>query len=118
MAKNREIIYVGAGRFVAALDAGTGEELWRTKLGGANCVVTLLLKGQSVFAGYRGRMHCLDARTGTLRWENDLPKMGYGAVLCAMEGAWGCSPQGAVAAHEAAQASDASAAAAAGAAAS
>ncbi len=64
-------------------------------------VVTILMKGRHLFVGHSGHVYCLDKRTGEILWENDLPRMGYRAVLLAMEGAEGAtSGPGAAAAQE------------------
>src|SRR6266404_2728713 len=105
MASDGELLYVGTGRFVAALDAETGEERWRTKLkGSTTTVVTMLLKGPHLFAGHRGRVYCLDADTGAIMWKNDLPKLGYDAVLLTTDGVHGCMSQAAAAVMKEAQA--------------
>jgi outer membrane protein assembly factor BamB len=100
MARGRKPLFIGTGRFVAALDAKTGEEIWRTKLphSGTTPVVTLLLKDNGVYVGHGGRAYCLSQDDGTILWENGLPRMGWGAVLMTMEGATGCYGEGAVAA--------------------
>ena len=101
MAKAQEPLYVGTNGFVAALDPGTGEELWRTKLpkcGGIGAPVVMLIKGQQLFAAAGGRAWCLDRRTGSVIWQNGLPKMGYHVVLLAMEGACTGTSQAAAAA--------------------
>jgi len=89
MAQANTPLYIGTGRFVAALDAQSGEELWRTKLphSGNGGPVTLLIKGAHVFIGCHGRAYCLDKHTGGVLWQNGLPKMGFHAVLLALEGA-------------------------------
>jgi outer membrane protein assembly factor BamB len=99
MVKNREKLYVGSRRYVAALDAQTGEEIWRTKFSSSSsAIVTMLLKGHQLFVGHSGHAYCLDTETGAIQWCSDLPKMGYNAVMLAMEGASGCVSQGAAAA--------------------
>jgi hypothetical protein len=102
MSRNREILYVGTGRFVAAVDAKTGEEIWRTKLPHAmGNIVTIILKDGRLYVGHAGRAYGLNLQDGTIMWENGLAGMGLGAVLMAMEGAQGCTMPGAVAAAEA-----------------
>ena len=73
----------GAGEkdFVVALDAGTGKELWRFTYaeplnpkmyeGGPNSTPTV--DGGSVYTASRsGKVHCLDAATGGIKWTVDL----------------------------------------------
>jgi outer membrane protein assembly factor BamB len=100
MAVKREILYVGVGRCVIAVDGRTGEEMWRTKLPHTgSSVVTLLLKEGCLYVGHCGRAYGLDARTGSILWENGLRGTGWGPVLAVMEGAHGCTPQGTVAGY-------------------
>ncbi len=95
MARGQKLLYVGTNRFVAAIDPGTGEERWRTKLPhGSGTVVTLVIKGRNLFVGHAGHAYCLDKRSGEIVWENGLPKMGYHSVLMAMEGAQAASSGG------------------------
>ncbi len=118
MASTQEPLYIGTNCFVAALDPGTGEELWRTKLPkctGMGGPVAMLIKDQHIFAAAGGRAWCLDRRTGSVLWQNGLPKMGYHVVLLAMVGASGESGQAAALGayvHQARQRSAADAAAA------
>jgi outer membrane protein assembly factor BamB len=78
----RSKLYIGTGRYVAAIDSQTGEECWRTRLphGGGN-IVTTLIAGERLFVGHWGYAYCLSRRDGTIVWENGLPRMGYGPVM-------------------------------------
>ena len=110
MSRKRERLYVGSRRYVAALDAQTGEEIWRTKFpSGSSAVVTMLLKEGRLFVGHSGHAYCLEAGTGAILWTNELPKMGYNPVMLAMEGAVECIPQGAATAGAEAEAAAAAA---------
>lgn len=105
MARSTSFVYVGTGRFVMALDSQSGEEIWRTKLpSSSSSVITLLLNKQQLFAGCSGRAYCLDPRTGSILWENGLPRTGFGVVLMTMEGANVSSVAAAAAAKVAADA--------------
>lgn len=100
MAAKRDTLYVGVGRCVIALDAKTGDEMWRTKLPhSGSSVVAILLKNGCLYVGHCGRAYGLDARTGDILWENGLRGTGWGPVLMAMEGAHGCTPPGVGAAY-------------------
>lgn len=104
-----DVIYIGAGRHVVAIDATDGRELWRTKLPKSGDLVTLVVRDVDLLAGSGGRMYCLSRMTGQLLWQNDLPHLGYGSVIIAAPGF--ATPQAQVAAeHQAAQARAASAA--------
>ena len=89
MARSRGVLYIGTNRHVAAIDARTGEEIWRTKLPHSTGIVTLLLKGRQVFVGVFGHVYCLNKQNGEIVWKNGMPKMGYQPVLLAMEGSVG-----------------------------
>lgn len=87
MAREPEVLYVGTGRYVAALYRDTGVEIWRKPLpSGASGVVSLLLKGKQLFVGHSGRVYCLDADTGHMLWDNNLPKTGFNPVIMTMAG--------------------------------
>jgi outer membrane protein assembly factor BamB len=90
MARMENPLYLGTNGIVAALDPWTGEELWRVKLprcSGVGEPVSVVIKNHLLFAGANGRVWCLDKRNGELLWHNGLPRMGYHAVLLAIEGA-------------------------------
>ena len=87
-------LYIGTGRFVAAIHPQTGEERWRTKLphGGGSIVTTLIAK-DTLFAGHWGHVYCLDRRDGELIWANDLPRMGHHPVMLAADFAMARQPK-------------------------
>ena len=99
MAQKQTPLYIGTGRHVAALDARTGEELWRTRLPHSGSPVSLIIKGPNIYVGAGGYAYCIDKRYGEIIWENGLKRMGFQAVLMAMEGAAGCSSHGVAAAE-------------------
>jgi outer membrane protein assembly factor BamB len=75
----RDRIYVGIAGHVAALDALTGREVWRTKLKGRGFVTTGIA-GDRVIAATSGRLFALDPTTGALLWQNELKGLGLGLV--------------------------------------
>lgn len=81
MARSRksDVVYIGVGSHVVALQASSGEELWRTKLKGTS-YVTLHREGDVIFAGASGELFCLDASSGEIRWHNKLKGLGLGLV--------------------------------------
>lgn len=81
----REYLYLGTNGHVAAIDPATGVEVWRVKLE-SHALVTLLVRGNMVFAGCRGILYGLHGQTGRVLWKNDLPRMSYGHICLAMEG--------------------------------
>lgn len=106
-------LYVGTGRFVAALDQRTGAELWRTKLPHSGSVVVSLAAAKAgLFVGHAGYLYCLDKRAGSIVWENGLRRMGFSAVIPVIEGAG--EPAAIAAAAKAEQQQRAAAAGAAG----
>jgi outer membrane protein assembly factor BamB len=78
MAETDRVI-IGIGGHAVALDAGTGTELWRTKLKSSS-VVTVAMAGKRVLAGTGGEVFCLDAYTGRILWRNKLKGLGLGIV--------------------------------------
>ncbi len=80
------MIVVGIGGYAVAIDRATGSEVWRTKLRGSD-FVNVAIDERDVFASTRGRLYCLDATTGTIKWENELKGLGWGLVGIAGAGA-------------------------------
>jgi len=74
-----EPLIIGIGGHAMALNADTGEELWRTKLK-SSALVTIWLVGKHVYAGTSGELFCLEARTGSLLWQNNLKGLGLGLI--------------------------------------
>jgi outer membrane protein assembly factor BamB len=82
----RDMIVIGIGGHVLALDRATGQEVWRTKLKGSD-FVNVAVDGRDVFATSRGQLYCLETSTGTIRWQNELKGLGWGLVSIAGSGA-------------------------------
>ena len=83
-------VFLGVHGEVVALDRGTGQQLWSTKLGGD--FVNLMLDHDRIIATTKGKAFCIDAATGQLLWRNDLPGLGLGLVSIAT--ASGSTPSG------------------------
>lgn len=86
MAKSDTLLYLGTNRSVVAIEPQTGAERWRTRLphtGGS--IVTVLVSRSHLFAGHAGRAYGLDKRSGSIIWENGLPRMGFYPVLLARD---------------------------------
>lgn len=87
-----EPLFIGSNGYVARVDVASGVELWRTRLltglfGGSSCTdVSVLVRGESVFAGTHGHLFCLDYETGRILWQNELTGLGYNDVALAMDG--------------------------------
>jgi len=78
-------IIIGLGGHVAAIDPGSGAEIWRTKLKGSS-FVTILQTDDHVYAGAGGELFCLDASSGSILWRNPLKGLGLGVVAFSNSG--------------------------------
>ena len=108
--KPRELLHIGVGSHVVAIDAATGTEMWRTRLKMAS-FVTVVRRGKRVYAGAAGWVFALDAATGELLWTNKLKGLGMGLVTFAGdEAAAGATAAATAAAAAAATAATAAAA--------
>ncbi len=97
----RELLIVATKKFVCALNPLDGSEIWRTTLPGVNgSVISILIRGDEIFAGSTGRVICLDRVSGGILWVNELPGMGFQHVILAMEGAPAADPSAIIAAAE------------------
>lgn len=79
MGRPSEKLYIGIGGHIVAVDAASGEEVWRQKLKGSS-FVTVRAEGKVVYAGAGGHLFCLDASTGEIRWRNPLTGLGVGVI--------------------------------------
>lgn len=77
--RNSERLYIGVGGHVVAIDATTGDEIWRTKLKGA-MFVTVHQRGKEIYAGANGELFCLNADSGEIVWHNKLKGLGLSVV--------------------------------------
>ena len=75
------LVIIGIGGSVVALDRGTGQEVWRTRLKGD--FVNVALVDDTLFATGGGELFCLDPATGQVRWNNPLKRLGRGLVTIA-----------------------------------
>jgi len=74
-------LFIGIGGHAVALDVGTGEELWRTKLkGGSGTATTVAIIAGKLYAGSGGEVFRLDLSTGQILWRNKLPGLGLGVL--------------------------------------
>jgi outer membrane protein assembly factor BamB len=72
-------LYIGIGGHIVAIQASTGEEIWRTKLRRTS-FVTVCVRPGAIFGGAAGHLYCLDPATGALRWHNGLDGLGTSLV--------------------------------------
>ena len=89
--RSNDLVLVGIHGHVVCINKADGTEIWRTKLKRSG-MVTICRVSDSVFAAAKGYLYSLDLYTGQVKWQNDLPKLGFGT--CVM----GTPNQGAVAA--------------------
>ena len=75
-------LYVGIGSHVVAVDAMSGEELWRTKIKSAS-YVTVCVMNDVIYAGAGGELFCLNATSGEVVWQNKLKGLGNGLIAFA-----------------------------------
>jgi outer membrane protein assembly factor BamB len=79
MASGKNVVFIGIGGHVVAVDMASGTELWRTKLK-SNPLVTVFNAGDRVLAGSGGELFCLDPASGELLWKNKLKGLGFNVV--------------------------------------
>lgn len=79
MSRTSDSLVIGIGGHAVAVDAATGEEIWRTKLK-SDSNSTVHRRGNRVYAGSGGELFCLDAATGSVLWRNKLKRLGMGLV--------------------------------------
>ena len=77
-----ELIFVGIGGSVVALNPATGERVWDTHLKGRNFVNVLIEDGK-ILATCGGEIFCLDPVTGDGVWHNPLRGLGTGLATIA-----------------------------------
>jgi len=82
MPESRDVVYVGIQGTVLVLDRGTGTEMWRADLKGAD-FVTVVLDGDRILAATKGELFCLDSTTGRILWNNELRGLGRGLITVA-----------------------------------
>jgi outer membrane protein assembly factor BamB len=89
--KTSDLVFVGIGRSVVALNGSTGEQVWATRLKGYD-FVNVVLDGGRILATSCGEIFCLDPLTGHLLWHNRLKGFGTGlATIAIVQGARGGS---------------------------
>ena len=79
----RTLIFVGIKDSVVAVDARTGDEVWRAKLKSMSSFVTVLWDGEFLVASANGEVFGLDWRDGTITWHNKMKGLGLGFVSLA-----------------------------------
>lgn len=74
-----DVVYIGIGSHVVAIQATSGEELWRTKLAHST-IVTISHEGDRLYAGAGGELFCLEPSSGSILWQNPLKGLGLGII--------------------------------------
>jgi outer membrane protein assembly factor BamB len=81
-----QLVFVGLGGRVVALDRDTGEIVWTSSVRWGTDV-SLLLDGDRLIAALSGYLYCLDPRDGRVLWHNPLKGYGMGpASLVSVRG--------------------------------
>ena len=71
-------LYIGIKGRVACIRKEDGKELWRTPLKGSG-FTNVVVEPDGLFAYTRGVLYALDPDTGSIRWSNELPGLGFDA---------------------------------------
>ena len=82
--KISDLVFVGIGKSVVALNRATGEQVWATRLKGYD-FVNVVLDGGKIFASTCGEIFCLDPFTGDVLWHNPLKGFGTGLASIATD---------------------------------
>jgi outer membrane protein assembly factor BamB len=86
MPKLSDRLFIGVGGHIVAIDPGTGEEIWRTKLKtsglalDSSLIATVSVAGSRVYGAAGGELFCLDPTSGDILWRNRLKRLGMGVV--------------------------------------
>lgn len=89
MADLDDLIFAAGRRYLIALDASTGEEVWRAKVKAsglfAQGITTLAVEPLMVIVGLNGRLTAFDKRTGEELWTRKFNEFGGGTVMIACD---------------------------------
>ena len=87
MPNETSLIYAFLSGHVICLHLVTGQDVWRTKIPKSMApIASILVHDGVVLVGVTGRVHCLDAYTGALRWSNELKGLGFNTVFLGAPG--------------------------------
>jgi outer membrane protein assembly factor BamB len=89
--KISELVFVGIGKWVVALNRATGEQVWKSTLK-SDYFINVVLDGGKLFATSAGEISCLDPFTGEVLWHNPLKGFGTGLATIATEAGAGYGP--------------------------
>ena len=86
-------LIIGTNGSVAAINPETGKIIWETSLSTGAILsatnyqdISVLVRGDVVFAGGAGHLFCLDAQSGKILWHNSLEGFGHNDISLAMDG--------------------------------
>ena len=82
--KTSDLVFVGIKGSVIALDRGTGQQVWATRLKGYD-FVNVVQQNEVILAACHGEVFCLDPLTGDRRWHNPLKGFGTGLATIATD---------------------------------
>jgi outer membrane protein assembly factor BamB len=88
--KISELVFVGIGKSVIALNRANGEQVWAKRLKGYD-FVNVVLDGGKLLATSAGEISCLDPLTGDVLWYNPLKGFGIGLATIATAAGAGCA---------------------------
>jgi outer membrane protein assembly factor BamB len=80
-----DLLFSGTGGNVVCLNRHTGQEIWKTAIGGHG-FVTLLTDQTMIYAQCAGKLSALRYSDGAILWQNDLPGCGFGIGALAFAG--------------------------------
>ena len=78
----QNMIFIGIRGYALAIDRATGAGSVADQPQGRD-FVTVALAGSDLLAASRGRLYCLEAASGIVRWQNELKGLGFGLVSIA-----------------------------------
>jgi outer membrane protein assembly factor BamB len=88
-----DLLYIGLNGSVSAIDPTSGTIQWTTPLKTGALIsatgrqdVSVLVKGEVLFAGAAGHLFCLNTSDGRVLWHNPLKGLGHNDVSLAMNG--------------------------------
>lgn len=73
-------LFLGIKGHVVCIRKTDGQEVWRTKLIN-DPITTVFVKEKEIYATSKGRLFALNANTGDIIWENQLPGLGHGVCI-------------------------------------
>lgn len=73
-------LYLGIKGHVVCVRKEDGKELWRTPLAGRG-FTNVVVEPDGIFAYTRGILYSLNADSGTILWQNELPRLGFDTCI-------------------------------------